>query len=108
MDQDIREAIARFRAALEVFGIHVEGLVLYGSQAEGNAQEHSDVDLVVVSDSFEGMNTVQRLAAIGTAAARARLTDPIEALGYTYAEYEAMGPGTFVGQEVKPKGIVIT
>jgi len=83
-------------------------LVLYGSQAEGNAQEHSDIDIVIVSDYFEGMSMVQRCEAIGTAAARARITDPVEPLPYTVAEYEAMGPGTFVGQEVKPKGIEIT
>ena len=107
MDQDIHKAIARFGAALEAFGLQVASLVLYGSNADGNARLHSDIDIAVVSDSFEGMNTVQRLTAIGMAAARARLTEPIEALGYTTAEYEALGPGTFVGQEVKPKGIVV-
>ena len=107
MDQDVRAAIEQFRAALEASGIDVHDLVLYGSQVGGNPDEHSDIDVVVVSDSFEGMNVVERLEAIGKAAARARIIDPIEPLGYTVAEYEAMGPGTFVGQEVKPKGIVV-
>lgn len=107
MDQQVREAVARFRAALEAFGISVARLIVYGSQAVGNAQEQSDIDVAVVSNYFEQMNTVQRLEAIGRASARARLTDAIEALAYTVAEYESMGPGTFIGQEVKPKGIEI-
>lgn len=107
MDQDVREAIARFGRALEAFSIDVRSLVVYGSQAEGNSHEHSDIDVVVISDSFEGMNTLQRLTAIGMAAARAALTDPIEPVAYTVAEYEALGPGTFIGQEVKPKGVMV-
>jgi len=108
LDQDIRAAIELYQKALEAFGIHVHNVILYGSQVDGSAKEHSDIDVVVVSDDFEGMNVVERLEGIGTAAAHAGITEPIEALAYTVAEYEAMGPGTFVGQEVKPKGIVVT
>jgi len=107
LDQCIREAIERFGAALEAYGIHVQNVILYGSQVEECAGEHSDIDLVIVSDDFERMNVVARLEAIGTAAARAGITDPVEPLAYTVAEYKAMDRGTFIGDEVKPKGIVV-
>ena len=108
MDQHVRAAIELYQKALEAFGIHIHDVILYGSQVDGSADKHSDIDIVVVSDDFEGMNVVERLEGIGTAAGRAGITEPIEPLAYTVAEYEAMGPGTFVGQEVKPKGIIVT
>ncbi|MBN1592974.1 MAG: nucleotidyltransferase domain-containing protein [Candidatus Coatesbacteria bacterium] len=107
MDKDLHVIISRFHDALEAFGIEVSTLIMYGSNANGNAREHSDIDIAVISDSFEGMNTLQRQTAIGMAAARAGLIDPIEALGYTVEEYESFGPGTFVGEEVKAKGIAV-
>jgi hypothetical protein len=46
-------AIARLRAALEArFGARLQELVLFGSQARGQAQEDSDVDLLVVVDAL--------------------------------------------------------
>ena len=55
MDQETAlTCIARFRDALEAKGIHVGRLVLYGSYATGQSHEGSDIDLVVVSDDFEG------------------------------------------------------
>ena len=81
-------------------------MVVYGSQAEGNAKKQSDIDLIVVSDDFAGLDVWDRQCLLGDATAG--MFEPIEALGYTVAEYEAMGSGTFVGQEVKPKGVEIT
>jgi len=33
--------------------------------------------------------------------------EPIEALGYTEEEYNSEGEGTFIGDEVKSKGIEV-
>ncbi len=49
----IAEALARFRTALrERFGDRLRELVLFGSQARGEATEESDVDLLVVVDGL--------------------------------------------------------
>ncbi|HUT04480.1 MAG TPA: nucleotidyltransferase domain-containing protein [bacterium] len=106
MDKRIHETVLRFRAGLNKTGIRNSRIILYGSYSAGTAQEYSDIDLIVISDHFEGMDLWDRQCILGDSTAG--MFEPIEALGYTYAEYEAMGPGTFVGQEVKPKGIEIT
>ena len=106
MDGTVIEIIRRYQLALEKRGIRVNKIVLYGSHSDGRAREHSDIDLIVVSDDFADLDLWDRQCALGHALAD--VFEPIEALGYTVAEYEALGPGTFVGQEVKPKGIVVT
>ena len=106
MHTRIYDTVLRFRAGLDKTGIRKSKIVLYGSCSAGTAYEHSDIDLIVVSDDFAGMDLWDRQCVLGDSTAG--IYEPIEALGYTYDEYEAMGPGTFIGQEVKPKGIVIT
>jgi len=106
MDKRIVEIVKRFKAALERRGVRHARIILYGSHCEGSAREYSDIDVAVVSDDFVDMGLYDKLCVLGHAVAD--VFEPIEPLPYTVAEYEAMGPGTFVGQEVKPKGIEIT
>jgi len=106
VDKRINRIIRRFKAALEKRGINVNRLVLYGSHSIGTAKEYSDIDIVVVSDDFASMELYDRLCVLGHAVAD--VFEPVEPLPYTVAEYESMGPETFIGQEVKPKGVVIT
>jgi len=105
MDKRIDRIIRKYRLTLERLGVEVNKIVLYGSQSNATAHEHSDIDLIVVSDDFAGLDVWDRQCLLGDATDG--IFEPIEALGYTVAEYEAMGPGTFVGQEVKPKGIEV-
>jgi len=62
---------------------------------------------VVISDAFEKMNILERLEAMGLAMAKARIMEPIEPLGYTEKEFSSKDKGTFIGDEVKAKGIEI-
>ena len=82
-DKRIRDAVLRFNAGLDESGIHGRKIILYGSYAEGRANEHSDIDLIVVSDDFEGMDLWERQCALGDSTAG--ILEPIEALGYTTA-----------------------
>jgi len=50
----IRDIINRYINALEKNNIHVSKAVLFGSYAGGRANEWSDIDIALVSDSFEG------------------------------------------------------
>ena len=59
----------------------------------------------MISEDFKDMNLLQRLETIGLALAKARMMEPIEAVAYTKDEFAKKGKGTFVGDEVKPKGV---
>ncbi|MFP4086794.1 MAG: nucleotidyltransferase domain-containing protein [Desulfobacteraceae bacterium] len=50
----IRKIIDRYIRALEENDIPVNQAVLFGSYAKGNVNEWSDIDVALVSDTFEG------------------------------------------------------
>ena len=107
MDKTVIDAVSKFKQALLRQGLKVNRVILYGSQATGKAKEHSDIDIVVISDDFKGMNILERLETIGLAMAKARIMEPIEPLGYTEEEFSLKDKGTFIGDEVKAKGIEV-
>jgi len=86
--------IERFSEELKKFGINTTKIVLYGSYAKGNPREDSDIDLIVISDSFEGMNLRERLELLGLAAGR--VFEPIKALGYTSKEIKKESQESFL------------
>lgn len=105
MDKQLAQAVDRFKRALEGVGLHAERIVLFGSRASGTGDEHSDIDLAVVSRDFRGMNILERLEAVGLALAKARVVDPIEAMPYTPEEFDSEERGTFLAEEVKARGV---
>jgi uncharacterized protein len=50
----ITQTIQKYIAALYAHHIPIQQIYLFGSYARGNYTEWSDIDLAVVSDSFEG------------------------------------------------------
>ena len=107
MDQRIVDTVERLKRSLEDLGVHVRTVVLFGSHVAGTAGEHSDIDLAVISQDFQGMDLRERLETLGRALARARIMEPVEALAYTQGEYEAGERGTFLGDEVSAKGVAV-
>ena len=105
MDRRTIEVIKRYKQELRTLGIRPQRVILYGSRAKREASEHSDIDVVVISRDFALMNLRERLEILGMAAAR--IMEPVQALGYTPEEFEALGEGSFVGDEVKPVGIEV-
>jgi len=53
-DQTILNAIHTYRLQLEEQGIPVDSIILFGSQATGNSNDQSDIDLLVISPLFDG------------------------------------------------------
>ena len=96
--------IERFKQALNNAGIKPAKIILYGSYAKGNPREYSDIDLIVISEDFEGMNLRERLEILGLAAGK--IFEPIEALGYTSKEIESGTKDSFVGEILKSVSIV--
>jgi uncharacterized protein len=93
-EREIKEIISRYAVELEKLGIKSQRILLYGSYANGIPREDSDIDLIVISELFEGMNIRERLELLGIAAGK--VFEPIEALGYTPEEIEANKRGTFL------------
>lgn len=54
VESGIVDVIRRYLAALPSVGIHARRAVLFGSHATGQANQWSDIDLVVVAPEFDG------------------------------------------------------
>ncbi len=80
----IEKIIERYEKELMKIGITPQKIILYGSYAKGCPREGSDIDLIVISEDFKGMNIRERLEILGLASGR--IFEPIEALGYTPEE----------------------
>ncbi len=105
MDNDIYNIITEYKKKLDTLGIKVKKIILYGSHAKGKAQEHSDIDLIVVSDDFKDMDIWERMCLLGSA--RMGIKKPMEILGFTQDEFEAEQKGSFIVDEIKSKGVEI-
>jgi len=105
MDKEIHHIITEYRRKLEALGIRVKRIIIYGSYATGRAREDSDIDLVVVSDDFKDMDLWERLCLLGDA--RMGIKRPMEILGLTEEEFKTESSGTFVGDEVKTRGVEV-
>ena len=68
--------------------------MLYGSYAKGTSREDSDIDLIIISKDFKGLNLRERLEILGLTAGR--VFEPIEALGYTAEEIEIKKKESFL------------
>jgi predicted nucleotidyltransferase len=95
----VKEIIKQYKQALRQCGIKVDRVILYGSFAQGKAREDSDIDLVVVSESFQKMDLRERLEVLGMGAAR--IMKPIEARGYTPKEIELAPKISFLSEILK-------
>ena len=83
----VLEIVRRFKLALERSGVPVSKVLLFGSYTTGTYNENSDVDVVVISEAFKGLNHWQRIE---------RMTDalyavfqPIEARPLTPEEWDS-------------------
>ena len=101
----VKEIIEEYKKALKTHKINVERVILYGSFARGAQREDSDIDLVIVSRDFQGMNLRERLEVLGIAAAR--IMQPIEARGYTPQEISATPSNTSFLKEILTVGVSV-
>jgi uncharacterized protein len=100
---ELEQIVTDFVARLEA-GIEVESIVLYGSYARGHAYEQSDIDLAVISPSFEGVPMYRRQEIIAdlTLHRDCRITP----IGYPSSEYRNPGPHSFL-REIIATGKVV-
>ncbi|MFH0801633.1 MAG: nucleotidyltransferase domain-containing protein [bacterium] len=103
MDRKIAPIINEYGGNLRGLGIRPEKIILFGSSANGRLLKDSDLDLAVISKDFSGMDLWERACILGRA--RVGLKWPMEILGLSPDEFENAGKGSFIGDEVKTKGI---
>ncbi len=83
LEGELAEEFRAFREALEK-EFRIEKLILFGSRARGDHLKESDIDLVVISSDFAGMDFLERIRRI------ARLWEGalrLEPLCYTPEEF---------------------
>jgi|SRR6266542_1917308 len=100
---DLDRSISRF---VELLGrrIRVEAIVLYGSYANGEPNEDSDIDVAVISPDFEGVPMWRRQEIIAEPTLdRDRRLAPI---GYPSSEYHNPGRQSFLGEIMRTGRVV--
>jgi predicted nucleotidyltransferase len=100
----IEGIIKRYSQQLEKLGVKPEKMILYGSFAKGMAKEGSDIDLLIVSEDFQGRNLRERSELLGMAAAR--ILEPIQAEGWTPQEVRESEEDSFL-EEILQSGVVL-
>lgn len=60
IEDRVIEAIIFTEKRLEDNGINVSKIILFGSHARGAATPESDIDIIIVSDDFEGKDLLAR------------------------------------------------
>ncbi|MGH7456781.1 MAG: nucleotidyltransferase domain-containing protein, partial [bacterium] len=73
------QPIKNYVKALIKDGIRVQQVFLYGSHAKNRAHEDSDIDIIVVSEDFNGKRLLERLQILGWA--RREVPEPVQAYG---------------------------
>jgi len=81
----INRIIRNLLANLKRKGIRVNRIILYGSYAKGNPRTDSDIDVAIISSSFNNKNLLKRQELLGEAIFG--LDEPIEAIGYSCKDF---------------------
>jgi len=77
---------SQFQKGLEASGIRPHKMILYGSFASGADREGSDINLVVISDDFNGKDYWERIDIMADVIYE--IFAPIEAVALTQAEWD--------------------
>lgn len=82
----VLEIIVNFKRTIESKGIRVNKLILFGSYVKGGYRESSDIDVVVISEDFNGKDYWERIDILSNAIYE--VFAPIEAVAMTPLEWE--------------------
>ena len=85
--KDVLNILIRLKESLKRNRIHVDRLILFGSWAKGTQQEGSDIDVVVISQDFEGKDYWARINILSEAIYQ--VYAPIEAVAMTPQEWDS-------------------
>ena len=94
--------VNQFKDNITQKGIHVDRILLYGSYANNMQRQDSDIDIVIVSDSFKDMDYWHRINILADAISD--IFQPIEAVGMTNEEWNNK---VFMAAEYAQNGILV-
>jgi len=77
VENTVVEAVQKYLASLPRVGIHARKAVLFGSFARGQADEYSDIDLIVIAPEFDGSREVSLVKGLWRATAGDNRIEPI-------------------------------
>lgn len=105
--REVKNIVDRFAKGLEQNKIKISKIILFGSYAQGNPRQYSDIDLAVISPVFnnKGRFKIQSIIAKATPRDQEVLV-AIEPIGYSTKEYENTESGSFLG-EIKKTGKIV-
>ncbi|MCP4628810.1 MAG: hypothetical protein GY850_35680 [bacterium] len=79
--------------------IPIKEIILFGSYAQGDPQDYSDIDLAVISDWFEGKPRIESMQFLSRMAAA--YNSLIEALPFTEEEYKNLDKRSFLASIIR-------
>lgn len=56
----VGEVIAFLKQSLISYGVHVDSIALFGSALNGNMDEGSDIDIIIISSDFRDLDIFER------------------------------------------------
>ena len=87
--------------------LNIEKALLFGSAARGEADENSDIDLIVISDDFKKMALIDRLVFLSKLRGQKFINWPMDILGYTSDEFEKLSQISSMFKEAKRDGMIL-
>ncbi len=90
MDSRITTLIHDFVNETKKQGVEISTVILFGSQSDGTASDESDVDIALISSSFQNLDSLQRRKRIKPALYRImkQYNIPIDLILLTPEEYD--------------------
>jgi hypothetical protein len=79
--REIKGIVIQFARRLGELGVEVSQIILYGSYAKGKPKDYSDIDIAVVSPTFEKLDIFKRQEILSIA--HHGFDEPIEPIGLT-------------------------
>ena len=77
VEKTVIESVKRYLAGLPRVGINARKAVLFGSFARGQADEYSDIDLIVIAPEFDGSREISLVKGLWQATAGDNRIEPI-------------------------------
>lgn len=107
MPSSLRPVLGRLRARLHaVFGERLRGVTLFGSYAKGDADEDSDVDVLIVIDDLTDDEVTEVAAAAAALSVESGFdVAPLPIASARYAALSASGLG--IAAEIERTGVAL-
>ena len=104
VEKSIIEIVKRYLSRLAAEGINARQAVLFGSYARGDADQDSDLDLIVIAPELDGEQTIETLKKLWRVAGEA--DDRIEPIPCGQEEWKT-DTGRPILEIAKKEGLVI-